>query len=187
MKIKEIITLENAHTFSVPFSKHPLAWKFLEECGQLANEFQDQIIPLTPEAAKFLWDFMNTQRQLSSISSIGKYYNEQSELSCGENENQKVKKWLYERGIPFDRRVFWITQPQWGFILTWKMVIKFSENLFFGDNEVIWDKTLNWVLMFDHNDIFYFGKNRNFNTEKHSEEITIITKLVNESKKNNSL
>ena len=174
------ITLENVHTFSVPLSEHPLKWKFEDENEQVSEEFMDQIIPLTSEAARFLWNFESTQRHLGSISGIGKYFNEQEELTIGENDNKKVKKWLYERGIPFDQKVYWITQPEWGFILTWKMVIKFSNEIFFGTDEVIWDKTLNWCLIFDHNDVFYFGKNRNFNAERHSKEIDGIKKLINE-------
>jgi hypothetical protein len=121
-----------------------------------------------------LWNFENTQKYLGSISGIKKYFDEQDKLTLGENQNQKVKKWLYEKRIPFDHKVFWINQPEWGFILTWKMVIKFSDNIFFGTDEVIWDKTLNWCLIFDHHDVFYFGKNRNLNTDKHSEEIDEI-------------
>lgn len=180
--MKEKITLENVHTFSVPLSEHPLKWKFEDKNERLSEEFKDQIIPLTSEASRFLWNFESTQRYLGSVSAIGKCFNEHSELSFGENDNQKVKKWLYEIGIPFNQRVFWITQPEWGFILTWKMIIKFSEGLFFGSDEIIWDRTLNWVLIFDHNDVFYFGKNRNFNAEIHSSEIEEVNKLINKNK-----
>jgi len=107
----------------------------------------------------FLWEFERTQKYLNSISNIKKHFNEFNEFSFG--ENQQVKKWLYERGIPFDSKVFWVTQPEWGLILTWKMLIKFSDRIFFATDEIIWDKTLNWCLIYDHNDIFYFGKNRN--------------------------
>jgi hypothetical protein len=179
--VKNTITLENIHTFSIPLEEHPLKWKFEEDDKKLSAEFEDQIIPLTSEASKFLWNFESTQRYLNSISAVGKYFNEQNEFSFGENDSQKVKKWLFERGIPFDQKVFWVTQPEWGFILTWKMIIKFSDELFFGTNELIWDKTLNWALIYDHNDVFYFGKNRNFNTEKHSEEITEIKKMINKN------
>lgn len=181
-----MITLDNVHAFSVPLSEHPLKWVFLVENKPLSDEFQDQIIPLMPEASKFLWNFMNTQRYFGSILSMQKYFNVQSELSCVENDSPTVEKWLYERGIPFDLKVFWITQQEWGFILTWKMVIKFSKKLFFANDQLIWDRTLNWALMYEHNDIFHFGKNRNFNAERNSEEIARITKAINDSKKNES-
>ena len=179
--MKNTITLENIHTFSIPLEKHPLKWKFVDIDKKLSAEFEDQIIALTSEASKFLWNFESTQKYLSSISSIGKYFNEQNELSFGENDSQKVKKWLFERGIPFDQKVFWVTQPEWGFILTWKMVIKFSDELFFSTDELIWDKTLNWALIYDHNDVFYFAKNRNFNAEKHSKEIMEIKRMIDKN------
>jgi hypothetical protein len=180
--LKNNITLENVHTFSIPISEHPLKWKFENDDKKISAEFEDQIIALTSEASKFLWNFESNQRYLGSIPGIGKYFNEQDEFSF--KENQKVKKWLYEKGIPFNRKVFWVTQPEWGFILTWKMVIKFSDDIFFGSDEVIWDKTLNWCLIFDHNDVFYFGENRNFNADKHSEEIIEIEKMINKNRRN---
>ena len=177
--MKKKITLENVHTFSVPLPEHPLKWKFQDDDEQeLSDEFMDQIIPLTPLASNFLWKFESTQRYLGSISAIGEYFKEQEELSIGEGDSRKVKKWLYERGIPFDQKVFWVTQPDWGFVLTWKMLIKFSDDIFFGSNELIWDKTLNWCLIFDHNDVFYFGKNRTFAAEQRSKEINQLQKMT---------
>jgi len=176
---KDAITLENVHTFSVPLSAHPLKWVFEDEHKTLSPEFEDQIIPLTAEASKFLWEFENTQKYLGHISENKKYFKEQESFKLGKNENQKLKKWLYERGIPFDKKVFWIRQPDSGFVLTWKMLIKFSEKIFFCCDEIIWDKTLNCCLIYEHNDVFCFQKNRIYNAEKHSEEIKEIKKIIN--------
>ncbi|MGL4596590.1 MAG: hypothetical protein ACRCYO_03625 [Bacteroidia bacterium] len=162
------ITLENIESYAVPLSEHPMKWIFEKEEGVAPSiEFQDQIIPLHADAAMFLWRFRMTQRmgvdeknflQTDSYSIVGK-------------SSEEVKKWLYDRGIPFDQKVFWASQPKDAFVLTWKMVIKFWEDLFHGSDELIWDKTLNWVLEYDHNDLFSFGKNRIFNSETHSDEI----------------
>jgi len=160
--MKEKITLENVHTFSVPLPEHPLSWKFEDEDKQLSDEFKDQIIPLTSEASNFLWEFEGTQRYLRSVAALKEYFNEHNDLSFGEDNTQKTKKWLYARGIPFDQRVFWLHQPDAGFVLTWKMIIKFSEELFFSSDEVIWDRTLNWALIYDHNETLHFGQNPNF-------------------------
>jgi len=74
-----------------------------------------------------------------------------------------------------------VTQLKWGFVLTWKIIIKYSDELFFGSDELIWDKTLNWVLFFDHNDIFYFGKNRIYDSDRHSDDIEELNKIVNDA------
>ncbi|WP_210150672.1 hypothetical protein [Chryseobacterium scophthalmum] len=184
--MKTKMTLENLSEFSIPLSDHPLKWKFeSEDTDELFNEFEDQIIALNSEASKFLWNFESTQRYLHSLQDLEKHFNQHSELSFKENENKKVKKWLYHKDIPFNQKVFWSHQPDTAFILTWKMVIKFSENLFFSSDEIIWDKTLNWVLICDHNDIIYFAQNRIFNADKHSEEKIQIKNAIDEINKKN--
>lgn len=169
-KISEI-TLDNVGDSCVPLESHPLKWKFEDEDGFVSEAFKDQIFPLEQEAARFLWNFESTQRQLGNIAKMHLHYKETTEFYCGASSNQEVKKWLYNLGIPFDQKVFWIDQPQWGFILTWKMIINYSDDLFFGSDTVIWDRTLNWCLNYDHNDTFYFGRNRIDNADIRSEEI----------------
>ena len=163
------ITLENVHTFSVPLSQHSLRWIFEQEDSPLSAEFQDQIVPLTAEAARFLWNFRSPEHYVGSFDEMGKYFKEHAGLANKSRDNQQLKKWLYARGIPFDRKVFWSTQPEEAFVLSWKMVIKFSARLFFANDEVIWDKSLNWVLVYDHNDVFHFGRQPKFNIETHSQ------------------
>jgi hypothetical protein len=180
------IGLDNIEEFSVPLEEHPLKWKFEDESGNPPSaEFLDQIIPLSKEAAKFLWNFEGTQRQLGDKFMDSNHYKIREEFSTVALEQKEIEKWLYERGIPFDQKVFWVTQPNWGFVLTWKMIIKFSEELFFGCDELIWDKTLNWALAFDHSDMFYFGKDRVFNSEVHSQETEEVQELIKENLKKN--
>ena len=165
------INLDNLEDFCVPLESHPLKWKFEDEDGFITEEFKDQIIPLNQKAAKFLWDFESTQRQLGDIPKMQQHYKKISEYFSGSSSNQEVKKWLYNLGIPFDQKVFWIDQPEWGFILTWKMIIKYSEDLFFGSDTVLWDRSLNWCLNYHHDDTFYFGRDRIDNADIRSEEI----------------
>jgi hypothetical protein len=167
--MKEKITLDNAHTFSIPLSEHPIGWKFIEDDKKLSPEYSDQIFPLHKEASKFLWKFQQDQSVLGD--NIEKCFKEKTELSYNNDDFEKINKWLYNSGIPFKTYVFRIPEPQWGFILTWKMVIKFWEVIFFGSDETIWDKTLNWRLDHDHNDYFEFGKHRIFSAEDRSKEI----------------
>ncbi len=156
----ERITLQNVHTFSRPLSQHPLAWMFKGDDSPLSAEFRGQITPLTTEAARFLWNFKSPEAYVGSFEEMGKFFKEHARFAYNSRDNRELRKWLYERGIRFDRKVFWSTQPEEAFVLSWKMVIKFSAQLFHGNDEVIWDKSLNWVLVYDHNDVFYFGRDQ---------------------------
>jgi len=171
--MKPKMSLDNIEEFSIPLSEHPCKWLFEdeEENLTLSPEFEDQIIALSPEAAKFVWNFEGSQRYIGPTDNIKKYFKQYERFPFGANEEKEVKKWLYQRGIPFDRKVFYISQPDTGFVLTWKMVIKFASALFFGSDEIVWDRTLNWVVAFHHDDVFYFGKDRTYNSNERAAEM----------------
>lgn len=176
------ITLDNIEEFSIPLREHPLKWRFEGENDKLpSQEFMDQITPLLPAAARYLWKFESTQRYLGDKFIDSKYFKYREEFVTVGKTTEEVKKWLYQRGIPFDQKVFYVTQPEWGFVLTWKMIIKFWEEIFFGSDEVIWDRTLNWVLVHDHNDVFYFGKDRLFNSRQHSDQMEKRQRMTNKA------
>ena len=84
-----------------------------------------------------------------------------------ENSGKEIKKWLFNRGIPFSKYVF-IDSERSGksVMLTWKMVIKYWEGLFFADDLIIVDSSLDWGLFYFHESELYFGKNVKFDREK---------------------
>lgn len=179
------ITLENLEGFSVPIETHPLKWMFEDDNGFLPEEHKDQIIPLNPNAAKFLWDFEGTQRQLGNIAKMEQYYKKTKELKSGRLTAQEVKKWLFNLGIPFGQKVFWSHQPEWGFVLTWKIIVKYSDEIFVGNDVVIWDRSLNWCLIHHHDDAFHFGSDRVENATVRGEEIFQNKKRMNDLIKKN--
>ncbi|RNC83168.1 MAG: hypothetical protein ED557_10680 [Balneola sp.] len=174
------ITLNNLFEFSTSLESHSLKWMFEDANGLISTEFLDQIIPLNNNASQYLWNVERTQKQFHSIANIKKYFKKHSELKFANKE--KTKKWLYQRGIPFDRQVFWVSQPDSGFIMTWKMIIKFSENLFFAHDVLVWDQSLNWILLFSHDDIFCFGEE--FDSTILNKETETLTKLIYNFKSN---
>lgn len=182
------ITLENIEQFSVPLNDYNNQWIFTNENDELASdEHKDQIFPLTEQAAKFLWDF---DMQLG-VECTEKYFKKITTFDSSSADQTTIRKYLYNLGIPFSRKVFIAMQPHIGFVLTWKMVIKYSHNLFFAYDQVIRDRTLNWALEFHHDDIFTFGKDYIFDAhlemQQNKEKIDIALKEMEERKRQNSL
>jgi hypothetical protein len=101
------------------------------------------------------------------------------EFSFGENLENEVKKWLYRRGIPFRNKVFICFQPSSGLVTTWKMIIHYSCDMFFGHDLTVWDKTINWGLYFDHNDIFRFGRNRVYDGQDEQRKLNELIAEIN--------
>lgn len=185
MKSKEI-TLENIEEFAIPLSNHILKWKFeLENEQELYKEFEDQIIPLNQEASKFLYQFQNSQKILDL--EVSQYFKKEESITVNEDSGKEVKKWLYQLGVKFDTKVFWVESERHAFVLTWKMIIKFWESIFFADDEIIWDKTLNWVLGYHHEGAFYFSKDRIYDTNAESQEIAKTNETLKDFQNKTSL
>jgi hypothetical protein len=122
------ITLDNIEQFSVSLDDYIAKWIFTDEIGELASdEHKDQIFPLTEQAAKFLWDF---DLQLG-IHCTEKYFKTITTFDSSSADQTTIKKYLYNLGIPFSQKVFIAMQPHLGFVLTWKMVIKYFSQFIF--------------------------------------------------------
>ncbi len=157
---------------------------FLSKDGSLPHaEHRDQIIPLDAQAAKFLWDFEADIRLTSFSPESGKYFRDVEVFASSSSPEKLVKKWLFDRGLPFSTRCFISFQPSVAFILPWKMVIHYSADLFFGHDVVVWDRSLNWALYYHHDDIFHFAKNRIYDGE--AAQLKIL-ELVNQIKMGSS-
>jgi len=177
-----MITLENIESFSIPLAEHMFKHLFeLEDQEEIIEEHKDQIIALTIEASQFLWNFENDVRIGSFYPNVSKYFRDVEEFSFGEDSEKEVKKWLFNRGIPFDRKVYISIQPTSAFVITWKILVKYSASLFFAHDLIIWDTSLNWGLYYQHDDIFHFGKHRIYDGE--AEQVKLNEILSRNSKK----
>ena len=178
------LSLDNLEEFQVPLDEYIAKWIFTDENDQLASkEHQDQIFALTKEASNFLWDF----EMKLGIGCSDRYYKSVSTFNSEFSDQQTIKKYLYNLGIPFSQKVFIAQQPDTGFVLTWKMVIKYSHRLFWAYDQPVWDKTLNWKLEFHHDGEFTFGKDLIYDgqleMQKNQEKLDKALKEMEERKK----
>ncbi len=181
------ITLDNLEQFSVPLEDYIAKWVFTDENEELAStEHKDQIFPLIENAAKYLWNY---DQQLG-IDCTEKYFKTVTTFDSRVADQEAIKKYLYNLGIPFSQKVYISIQPQFGFVLTWKMVIKYAHNLFSAYDLIVRDRTLNWALQFHHDDLFTFGKDLIFDSQMemhvNNENLRIALKEREERKKRNN-
>lgn len=177
------ITLDNIEQFSVSLLEHHLRWMFKStKDNRIPQAVEDQIIPLDPEAVQFLSDFINKQNSLTQELLFGEKLNrKETTFTAKERTKGEIKNWLTERNIPLDRKVFWMNQLDVAFVITWKMVIKFSDVLFFGTNETLWDSTMNWTLTFEPDEVFRFTDNLMLNAAEKVIETHAIDEILDKS------
>lgn len=135
-----------------------------EDYQSIPPEHKDQIKTLTPEAGKWLRELVNNTGLVD-----GRYTNTPLTPSsykqvdifsypCTDVE-ATLKKWLYNRKIPFSQEVFLIDYYEdEDFCLSWKMLIKYSDAIFYGSDKVVFDKSLNWCLVQYAVDTLHFGR-----------------------------
>jgi len=187
-----MITFDNIKTYSTDF---PKTWSFLgsaEEANEIPQEHKDQIFFLNDEVSKFVRNYMDSSKMITGP--LWKPFNERyfktvEEFEVTANSENEIKKWLYAKSIPFDHYVF-IDGERSGqaVTLTWKMVIKYWQGLFFADDLILFDETLNWGLFYFHEDRLYFGTDKiydkEFEYEKTKERNELKEKFFNKDNLN---
>ncbi len=83
-----------------------------------------------------------------------------------DDNEPEIKKWLYHRGLPFDKTVYLRWDPQTSLKTKWKYVVKYWDSFFYSssDDLTVFDESLNWALLFAHHDDFYWGTNKKYET-----------------------
>ena len=180
-----MIDLQNIKKFSTPV---PHGWSVFGNAAEFATlppTHRDQIFFLDKEATRFIHRFVENAGLLTGggWDPFGKGNFAQVEecyhLYQEDESRQKLKKWLYRRGIPFSTPVFLLTYHEQAVYTTWKMIVKYSDHIFPFDDTMVFDKTLNWCLFYYHENRMFFGKNNTYDTSEAESEMIAL----NERKK----
>lgn len=147
-----------------------------EEFDNLPHQHKDQIFFLDKDGSDLLSDFLEYSKMVDGLNTFGYdrktwkpfpdgYFKTVDEFTKFDAHNE-LKKWLYKRSLPFKTEVFILPSSGDNFILTtWKMVVKYSKKIFFHEDTIVFDKTINWALFFFHSDHIYFGYNNIYDPE----------------------
>ncbi len=181
-----MIDLENTRSFSVArpdFSIFGTAAAF----DLLPETHREQILFLDVVASKYIWSFSNAAHLLTGglwapfEKNNFKEVDEFNQFYGTSESEQFLKKWLYKRGIAFNTWVYLLEESNNQVILTtWKMVVKYAADLFISNDLMLFDKTLNWCLIYFHHNQLFFGRGNVYDAsedDKRAEEL-------NERKKN---
>jgi hypothetical protein len=159
------IDFENIFQHVIPMDDFCLKWRFTEENhNKLPEQHLDLLKPLDKEAAKFLWDYIDKTNLHNDMPFKKDFFRTIDKVNIFEGNEKEIKKWLYQRGLAFDKPVFLSWQPNDAMIVPWKILIKYFDSFYYGcaDDLTVIDQSLNWALLFFHEDEIYFGTNDKF-------------------------
>lgn len=127
------------------------------------KEHFEQLQPLDNDASKFLWNYLIHNNVHTDVPFKKGLFQTIDKAKVLHDNQKEIKKWLYQRGIPFDKIVYLSWRPTEAMVVPWKILIKYFDTfLFYLSDLTIFDESLNWALLFYHEDEVYFGTNEKF-------------------------
>lgn len=157
-----IIDIDNIQNFTVPISEFRYNWRL--DNNSIAPAHLEQLQPLNNDAARFLWDYIININLHDDIPFKRDFFRNIDKARITTENIPGIKKWLYHRAIPFDKAVFLSWQPTIAMIVPWKIFVKYVDVFYYSisDDLTIIDKSMDWALLFYHEDEIYFGTNKDF-------------------------
>jgi hypothetical protein len=152
---------------TIPMDRFPLKWRFADpRYDVLPPRHLAEIKPLASADAKRLWDLIRQASLHREVPFPDGYFRSVAGTRIGDShgdelEGRRVRKWLYQRGIPFRQRVWLSYQPDWALETTWKMLVKYWSAFYYpiSDDLTVIDGSFNWALFFFHEHEVFFGSN----------------------------
>jgi len=166
------INFQNIYEHITAMDDFRLKWRFTDgKYDDLPNMHLEQLKPLDKKASEFLWNYISETNLHADTPFKTDFFKTIDKAKILEGNKKEIKKWLYQRGLPFEKDVFLSWQPTDAMIVPWKLLIKYFDSFYFADDLTVIDQSLNWALLFYHEDEIYFGTNTNF---KPSETFTDV-------------
>ncbi|WP_075343390.1 hypothetical protein [Tenacibaculum agarivorans] len=171
------IGFDNIYDQIVPMEKFRLKWRFTEKKYDILPQIHlEQLKPLNKKASKFIWDFISNSRMHNETPFKKDFFNTIDKVKILDSNKKEIKKWLYQRGLPFEKEVFLSWQSEDAMIVPWKLLIKYFDSFYYGssDDLTIIDQSLNWAVLFYHEDEIYFGTNKGLVPNETFENLNFI-------------
>jgi hypothetical protein len=149
----------------IPLKDFSEEWRFMKnEHYILPGIHLNQIKPLDKKASKFLWDYISDTGLHNEMPFKKDLFRNLDTIRINDDNKQEIKKWLYQRGLPFEKEVYLSYQSDVALIIPWKLLVKYYDSFYYPitDDLTVIDSSLDWALLFFHEHELYWGTNKNF-------------------------
>lgn len=172
-----MIGFDNIQDNLIDLNDFRLKWRFTDaKYNLLPNEHLELLKPLNKNASNFLWNYIMTVDLHKETPFKKGLFKSIDKAKISDGNESEIKKWLYQRGFPFEKEVYLSWQPDEGMIIPWKILIKYFDDFYYSgsDDLTVIDKSLNWALLFYHESEIYFGSNEKYNPSDNFNNINFI-------------
>lgn len=171
--VKRTMNFQEIDKHIIPMDDFILKWRFTEEkYDMLPDNHLNEMKPLDKEASNFLDNFISKTALHNQMPFKKDFFKTIDKARILEGNENEIKKWLYHRPLPFDKTVFLSWDIDTSMKTKWKYVVKYWDSIFYGgsDDLTVFDESLEWALLFFHEDEIYWGTNKRFEPENKFDE-----------------
>ncbi len=135
----------------------------LEDFEQIPVIHRSQINPINLHGTKIITNFIEERKLHEDVPFKKGLFRIIDKAKILDGNEKEISKWLFRRGLPFDRKIILYIDEGNTFIITWKIFIKYFGifNLY-HDDIVVFDENLQWAILVYHENEIYFGTNKDF-------------------------
>ena len=171
------INFDNIFDHVISLDNFLLKWRFTEDkYDVLPDQHLEQLKPLDKVASHCLWNYISQTNLHSDVPFKKDFFRTVDKTKILDGNEKEIKKWLYQRGLAFDKQVFLSWDEENAMIVPWKLLIKYFDSFYYpsSDDLTVFDKSLNWALLFYHEEEIYFGTNKDFKPSETYADIDFI-------------
>ncbi|MTI31455.1 hypothetical protein [Xanthovirga aplysinae] len=149
----------------IPMKAFKLNWRFTERKYDLLPEKHlNELKPLDNEASEFLDKYISKVELHNQFPFKRGFFKNIDKAEILEENEKEIRKWLYRRALPFDKTVLLSWDGDTSMKTKWKFVLKYWDSVFYvgSDDLTVFDESLEWALLFFHENEIYWGTNKKY-------------------------
>jgi hypothetical protein len=122
---------------AIPMAEFALKWRFTDPKFHVLPPIHlEQIHPLDAPSAGLIWQFILDSNVHAVDPFQPGFFRHHETTAIGDShgnqeEDSRIRKWLYRCAIPFDHQIFLSWQPTWTVRTTWKMLVKYWTSFYY--------------------------------------------------------
>ncbi len=164
MEVRKVVANRLPEVATVAMDQFPLKCRFTDpHYHVLPAAHLAQVKPLAPADARRLWDAIAQAGLHDEFPFREGYFRSviSTPVADSPTEQRRIRKWLYQRGLPFRQWVLLSYQPEWAILTTWTMLVKYWDDFYYpiSDDLTVTDGSFAWALLFFHEHAIFFGSN----------------------------
>lgn len=152
-----------------PIDNFELKWRFIyERYDKLREKDLELIKPLDKEASNFLNEFIVKSNLHKDFPFEKDFFQTVEEATISDGNEEEIKTWLFNRGLSLVKNVFLSWDVNNSLIVPWEILIKYFDSFYYpsSDDLTVFDQSLNWALLFFHEDRIYFGTKKDLKIDE---------------------